>query len=663
MRRLLVAGLATLALAGAGAPHASTGSPTHRYWIVFNSDRDGDPRDYSIRPDGSRLTSLLPQTDKRAADTISRDGTTIVYNDFKWFYVGRANGTGLHRVTQVGGEAVLSPDNRRIAVVDPHTSNIWVVRTDGSGLRRLTSGRDDSPDWSPDGKAILFHREYGEKAQALFVRPLHGRSRLILRQPGLGGPESPSWSPNGRWISYEYFFHDDKQNGLWLIRPDGRGRQQVAHGFIWASAWSPNGSRLAVAVGPGRILVVDVHGRVLRRLRLRHLDEISALAWSPDARRLALETPIDFPRQIWVVGVDGRGLRRISRGGNNSLLGWTPLAPVQPPAGPIPPSERISGPAEVTTRRPIYDLSADGGRVAFAVSQSGADCDHVVVWTPATRGLDRFTRRAPCGPYGSEGAVSGVALAGSRVGWAEIVSCSPSTCDVALRTATLEQRTPVSIAPATFDPNDDVFDFGLRGHGGLLVFDDGARLVRIGAGTERCSFTVGESEYDARMCTELRSGDHSALADSVSRDLIAVRERDAVAILDAQGNLVRYFPFAPGEITAARLDGGRLVVARRNVIEVYDVSTGAGVLQRPLPSGYALHDVDGGIAVLGRNGDARLLRLDDGRSFTLKPGRAPVRADLEPPGLYYSYTTPDGGARVVFMPRSEVVQKLAGTAR
>ena len=165
------------------------------------------------------------------------------------------------------------------------------------------------------------------------------------------------------------------------------------------------------------------------------------------------------------------------------------------------------------------------------------------------------------------------------------------------------------------------------------------------------------------MCTTLRRGAHSALVDSVSGGLIAVRERDAVAILDAQGNLVCSFPFAPGEVTAARLDGGRLVVARRNVIEVYDVSTGAGVLQRPLPSGYELHDVDGGIAVLSRNGDARLLRLDDGRSFTLAPGRAPVRADLEAPGLYYAYATRDGGARVVFMPRSEVLQKLAGSAR
>jgi hypothetical protein len=49
-----------------------------------------------------------------------------------------------------------------------------------------------------------------------------------------------------------------------------------------------------------------------------------------------------------------------------------------------------------------------------------------------------------------------------------------------------------------------------------------------------------------------------------------------------------------------------------------------------------------------------LLSLDDGRSRTLTPGAAPVLADLEPPGLYYSYSMPDGSGRVVFVPRSQL---------
>jgi hypothetical protein len=103
---------------------------------------------------------------------------------------------------------------------------------------------------------------------------------------------------------------------------------------------------------------------------------------------------------------------------------------------------------------------------------------------------------------------------------------------------------------------------------------------------------------------------------------------DEVAVVDAQGTLVRIHPFLPEEVSAARLDGGRLVVARLAVLEVYDVATGARELSRPLPTGYKLADVDGGIAMLRRAETIMLLRL--------AAGRGPRFADLEPPGLYYS---------------------------
>jgi hypothetical protein len=79
-----------------------------------------------------------------------------------------------------------------------------------------------------------------------------------------------------------------------------------------------------------------------------------------------------------------------------------------------------------------------------------------------------------------------------------------------------------------------------------------------------------------------------------------------------------------------------------------------------VPAGFPLADVDGGVAVLLRGDTVMLLRLADGRSFTSRTGSESTLADLEAPGLYYSYATPDGEGRVVFVPRSEVEQKLGG---
>lgn len=89
------------------------------------------------------------------------------------------------------------------------------------------------------------------------------------------------------------------------------------------------------------------------------------------------------------------------------------------------------------------------------------------------------------------------------------------------------------------------------------------------------------------------------------------------------------------------------------MIEAYDVSTGAGLFQQPLPARFRLVDVDGGLAVLLRGNSIMLLRLDDGRSRILTPGRSPVLAELEPAGLYYSYGVAGGTGRVAFLPRSE----------
>jgi hypothetical protein len=392
------------------------------------------------------------------------------------------------------------------------------------------------------------------------------------------------------------------------------------------------------------------------------VSSIFALSWSPDGRLLALQSePLRSAAEgVWVVGVDGRGLRRVTRGGKNELVGWTPLAPARPPAAPLLPSERILDARTVATRRPVAALSADGSRVAVVVGRTAADCDHVVVWTPASRTLDRFRPPAPCreGGHDSGPSLYDVELAGSRAAWASYFGCGNS-CEFTVTTATLAQRSPVDLASTSSNSSDANVDFHLGGAGDLLVFNDDSRLVRIGGGREQCEKGAGAV---ASICATLRVGAHACCVDSVVGGLIAIREAEAVAVLDAQGKLVRVFPFGPEEVSAARLDGNGLVVARAGVLELYDIATGAGLLQRPLPAGYRLSDVDGGIAVLRSddNDTITLLRLQDGSSLTLMPGRRPRLADLEPDGLYYSYATADGGGRVVFLPRAEVLRKLGG---
>src|SRR5207249_3280071 len=125
-----------------------------------------------------------------------------------------------------------------------------------------------------------------------------------------------------------------------------------------------------------------------------------------------------------------------------------------------------------------------------------------------------------------------------------------------------------------------------------------------GGGSQECH------ESGPTICTTIRSGSDIGPVDSVSGSLIALRRTGVVTVLDQQGKLVRSFAFAPKDAYVARLDGGRLVVARyfKLELETYDVATGVPGVSRPLPFGFELVDVDGGIAVLQSLNTIMLLR-------------------------------------------------------
>jgi Tol biopolymer transport system component len=691
------AALAAALVAGLAASAGGKATVGSDYWLLLESNRDGAHRAYSMRPDGSLLSPLLGPGRALHPLEATQDGRTIAYmSDGQALYVSRADGTGLRRLARRAWFSDFSPDSKLVAFTGDDDA-IRVIGTNGRGLRRLATINespdlhDEGPYWSPNGKALVFASDVDENDEryGLVLQPLRGKPRVLVRsgpaeESDSAGIDSPSWSPDGHWIAYVNGEDAVLKNGLWLVRPDGKRLHRVAAGSVGNQAWSPDGrliaytayddggdaaalrlvdpsgghrqsfatdsglydwspdgTRLAFENGSD-VVVAGVDGRESARVSVKDL-QLDWLTWSPAGRLLLLQAS----NQIWAVGSDGKGLRRLTSEGENDLVGWTSVAPARPPVTPIPPTERVVDANTVATTAPVVSLAADGGTVAFVTQAIPTDCDHVDVWAPGSASVTRFALRAPCG-YG-DNHVYDVAVAGSVVAW---VSYSYGRTGVVVKSPALDH--PVSIGP---DREGDgitwptgVPDYHLRGDGGLLVASDGSSLLRIGAGEQKCGDLA---------CTTLRGGhdDHVCCPDSVSGGLIALREPGAVTVFDDQGRLVRSFPFEPADVSAARLDGGRLVVWRFGALEEYDVATGARLLARLMPAGYRLADVDGGIAVLTSTGGVELLRLDDARSLTL-PGGDPTLADLEPLGLYYSYPTADGGGRVVFVPRAEILRSL-----
>jgi Tol biopolymer transport system component len=105
--------------------------------------------------------------------------------------------TGVAEWLDDGGKscrARFSPDGTMLAYVSSKADgkgDIWLMKTDGSGKRRLTE-RDETydyfPSWSPDGRFIVFNsstqHDHNGDWQLWIVEVATGRADLLLDTPG-----------------------------------------------------------------------------------------------------------------------------------------------------------------------------------------------------------------------------------------------------------------------------------------------------------------------------------------------------------------------------------------------------------------------------------------------------------------------------------------------
>jgi Tol biopolymer transport system component len=299
--RLLVAALLVAALLAATPATATFRG--HNGLIAFDRVRDEAASVFAVDPSGGPEVMLAVDAQFPAW---SPDGTRIAFRRDSDLYVANADGSNQHQVSPPGTywfDLAWSPNGRRLVGVKDagaNTFSLWTMNADGSGLRPLPirglcCGSAIAPAWSPNGRwiAFLFLHSVGTgsvtSTDIWLVRPDGTRARRLTRTLVQEG--RPSWSPDSTRLVYDRQRKWDPDNGSdydIVVRSLRTGRTRVLLGGAaddGSPVWSPDGRMIAFThlVDPTSntraIEVADINGRHRHALVRVAWDSVYGLDW------------------------------------------------------------------------------------------------------------------------------------------------------------------------------------------------------------------------------------------------------------------------------------------------------------------------------------------------------------------------------------------------
>jgi TolB protein len=270
--------------------------------LAFASDRDLDP--------------AIGAIDQRSAKEI---------------YIADYDGANSRRITtnrQLNIMPVWSPDARAIAYTSYRRGypDLFVALIYDGVQQEPTKGGTQNwlPMYSPDGTRIVFTSSRDGNPELYIMNRDGSGVRRLTNHPAID--TTPTWSPTGTQIA----FTSDRagQPQIYIVGADGLNLRRLTTSESYADrpTWSPapfNEIAFAARTGPGYdVKIYDLATGATRQLTFGEGTNESP-AYSPNGRHLAFTSTRAGRVQVFTIGRDGRGLKQITRDGNNFTPSWS----------------------------------------------------------------------------------------------------------------------------------------------------------------------------------------------------------------------------------------------------------------------------------------------------------------------------------------------------
>lgn len=211
-----------------------------------------------------------------------------------------------------------SPDGKFIVFGSGRSGNndLWVIAANGAGLRNLTIDNptnDYNPQWSPDGRYILFVSDRDEKYD-LWRMDADGTNPIRLRTTVDQIGFDYQWSPDSQRIVFVGV--QNEREDVWVINVDGSGAINLTanteYGYL-RPGWSPDSTTIAAissTISPYQSGIVVINVDDKRQVEVIEPTEnrvILFAMYSPVGDQIAFSQNIITPSSfsdVWTIGAD-----------------------------------------------------------------------------------------------------------------------------------------------------------------------------------------------------------------------------------------------------------------------------------------------------------------------------------------------------------------------